>query len=166
VAITRERLSAAFLKPPRPGDEREQPAIEAVVTDKERLIGLIAAPAAAAIGLLVISALVANDPTGAKHVRVSLYEELLAVLMVLSVAMLAGALLRKRMVVGVAAALYGLSVFNLRYWGFGVPFVLVGAWYLVRAYRRQKELKLAMATPAPTAARVVGASKRHTPRRS
>jgi hypothetical protein len=62
-------------------------------------------------------------------------------------------------------ALYGLAVFNLRYWGFGVPFVMVGAWYLVRAYRLQQELKrTAGDTPS---ARTNGArprsNKRYTP---
>ena len=38
-------------------------------------------------------------------------------------------------------ALYGLAVFNLHYWGFGVPFILAGAWLLVRAYRLQRDLQ-------------------------
>ncbi len=45
------------------------------------------------------------------------------------------------MFLGIALALYGLAVFNLHYWGFGVPFLLAGAWYLVRAYRLSQELK-------------------------
>ena len=45
------------------------------------------------------------------------------------------------MFLGIALALYGLAVFNLHYWGFGVPFLLAGAWYLVRAYRLKQELK-------------------------
>jgi hypothetical protein len=61
--------------------------------------------------------------------------------------------------------LYGLAVFNLHYWGFGVPFLLVGAWYLVRAYRFQQELKKTeVGTPR---ARANGArprsNKRYTP---
>ena len=64
--------------------------------------------------------------------------------------MLATAWFRKRLYLGIAMALYGLSVFNLHFWGFGVPFILVGAWYLVRAYRLQQKLKLARAeAPSP-----------------
>ena len=54
---------------------------------------------------------------------------------------LVSALWRKRLFLGIALALFGLAVFNLHYWGFGVPFLLAGAWYLVRAYRFQQELK-------------------------
>ncbi len=39
------------------------------------------------------------------------------------------ALWRKRLFMGILAAMYGLAIFNLHYWGFGVPFVMVGAWY-------------------------------------
>jgi hypothetical protein len=38
-------------------------------------------------------------------------------------------------------ALYGLAVFNLHYWGFGVPFIMGGAWLMVRAYRLQRNLR-------------------------
>jgi hypothetical protein len=74
-------------------------------------------------------------------VSVSTYHELLAVLLVLSVLMLVMAMLRKRLYLGMVTALYGLAVFNLHYWGFGVPFVMVGAWLLVRAYRLQRPKK-------------------------
>ena len=63
------------------------------------------------------------------------------VLLALAVGILVSALLRKRLILGIALALFGLAVFNLHYWGFGVPFLLAGAWYLVRAYRFQQELK-------------------------
>ena len=54
---------------------------------------------------------------------------------------------------GIALCLYGLAVFNLHYWGFGVPFLMAGAWYLVRAYRLQQELKRAEAAgPGASAA--------------
>ena len=56
---------------------------------------------------------------------------------------------RKRLLLGIASALYGLSFFNLHYWGFGVPFILIGSWYLVRAYRLQQKLKLAKAGRRP-----------------
>ena len=51
------------------------------------------------------------------------------------------ALWRKRLYLGIVTAMYGLAIFNLHYWGFGVPFVMVGAWYLVRAYRLHRNLK-------------------------
>ena len=73
----------------------------------------------------------------------SLYHTLELVLLGLAVGILVTALLRKRMFLGIALALYGLAVFNLHYWGFGVPFLLAGAWYLVRAYRLNQELKQA-----------------------
>ena len=60
-------------------------------------------------------------------------------------AILVASLLRKRLFQGITMALYGLAVFNLRFWGFGVPFLLAGAWYLVRAYRLQQALKRAEA---------------------
>lgn len=132
------------------------PEIEAAIKradDKERAIGLIAAPIAAAIALLVVSALVAHDPSAhlsngqinPKHVRPSLYEELGAVTLALSLLMLGAAWFRKRLLLGIAMALYGLSIFNLHYWGFGLPFILGGAWYLVRAYRLSEKLKHAKA---------------------
>jgi|SRR5579872_329989 len=178
-----DRLRRALLKP---GDSDAEPAgptttpnadeLRAALRsadDKERLIGLIAAPFAAAIAILVVGALVSHDPTALLkdgqvnklHVGVSLYETLLVSLLVLSVLMLVTAMLRKRLFLGITTALYGLAVFNLHYWGFGVPFVLVGAWLLVRAYRFQRDLKLATAdegsawsgSPRPRA------NKRYTP---
>lgn len=147
------------------------PEIEAVIKradDKERLIGLLAAPVAAAIGLLITASLIAHDPTEAsKHVRPSLYLELGAVTMVLALVMLAMAWFRKRTFLGIAMALYGLSVFNLHYWGFGLPFILAGAWYLVRSYRLSEKLKLAKAGGADgspdRAAPRPQPSKRYTP---
>jgi hypothetical protein len=150
------RLRDAFLRPPAdPGERREPQTADEIrssirsADDKERLIGLIAAPWAAAIGILVGSDLVAHDPAARLrnglvnplHVSVGLYHEVLAALVVLSIVMLVTALLRKRLYLGIVMALYGLTVFNLHYWGFGVPFVMGGAWYLMRAYRFQKELR-------------------------
>jgi hypothetical protein len=66
--------------------------------------------------------------------------------MVLAVAMLGFAWYRKRLFLGLTCALFGLSIFNLHFWGFGVPFLLVGSWYLVRAYRLNQKLKLATAS--------------------
>ncbi|HEX3981179.1 MAG TPA: hypothetical protein VHW93_08145 [Acidimicrobiales bacterium] len=127
--------------------------IEAVIKradDKERLIGLLAAPVAAGIGLLVVASLIAHDPKEiTKHVAPSLYVELGAVTMALALAMLATAWFRKRTFLGIAMALYGLSIFNLHYWGFGLPFIIGGAWYLVRAYRLSERLKFAKAAEGP-----------------
>ncbi len=135
------------------------PEIEAAIkraSDKERAIGLLAAPIAAAIGLLVTASLVAHDPAAhyangqidKLHVNPSLYAELCAVTLVLALVMLVAAWFRKRLIVGIAMALYGLSLFNLHYWGFGVPFIIGGSWYLVRAYRLSEKLKHAKAEAA------------------
>ncbi|HWD24865.1 MAG TPA: hypothetical protein VG368_05335, partial [Acidimicrobiales bacterium] len=67
--------------------------------------------------------------------------ELAGVLVVMSILMLVTAMMRKRIFLGVTTALFGLAVFNLHYWGFGVPFLMVGSWYLVRAYRLQRGLR-------------------------
>lgn len=142
--------------------------------DKERLIGLLAAPVAAAIGLLITANRVANNPKALlangqpnpRHVSLSLNLDLCLVAMVLALVMLGSAWFRKRLLLGFAAALYGLDLFNLRYWGFGVPYIMVGSWYLVRAYRLSEKLKRvkagdssgyrpATAAPPP--------SKRYTP---
>src|SRR5271170_2140951 len=117
--------------------------------DKERLVGLLGAPLGGAIGLLIINDLINHDPsattsTGAVnklHVSVSLYHELEVVLLVLSVLMLVTGWARKRLYLGMVMALYGLAVFNLHYWGFGIPFLMAGAWLLVRAYRTQQAVK-------------------------
>jgi hypothetical protein len=119
--------------------------------DKERAIGLVAAPFAAFIGFLVVHALIVNDPVarlsdGAlnkNYVNPSTYDQVFLVLLVLALVMLTMAMLRKRLYLGMATALYGLAIFNLHYWGFGIPFVMCGAWYLVRAYRLHQALRVA-----------------------
>ena len=140
--------------------------------DKERAIGLIAAPVAAALSFLIIGTLLHNDPAiGTKnYVSPSLYHTLQFVLLGLSVLILASALWRKRLFIGITMALYGLAVFNLHYWGFGVPYLLAGAWYLVRAYRLQQELKRvegsgvpSRSRPARRAALGPAPNKRYTP---
>lgn len=154
-----EWLQKTFMKPVDPASEAsakaqklppEELEVEArYANDKERLIGLIGAPLAAAIGLLVIDALISHDPAAllknghvnTLHVSVSLYHELELVLLGLSLVMLVLAWFRKRLYLGMVFALYGLAIFNLRYWGFGIPFVMVGAWLLVRAYRLNRDLK-------------------------
>jgi len=139
----------------------------AFANDKERLTGLLLAPVAAAIGLLVIGDLISHDPPALKkngqintlHVSVSLYHELELVLLALAVVMLVTAFYRKRLFLGIVMALYGLAVFNLHYWGFGVPYILAGAWLLVRAYRFQRDLREATGT-GPGRARPQGRSGR------
>jgi hypothetical protein len=151
-----ERLRSAIVKPVESDATSNEPLpveeLEAAVRsadDKERLVGLFAAPAAAAIGILVISALISNDPpaflkdgqVNKLHVSLSLYHDLTVVLLALSVLMLVAAWFRKRLYLGILMALYGLAVFNLHYWGFGIPFLLGGSWLLVRSYRLQRDLR-------------------------
>ena len=100
----------------------------------------MAAPFAAAIAILVVGALITNDPPArlgngqlnSLHVSLSLYPDLGGVLIVLSILMLATAMWRKRLLLGIVTALYGLGIFNLHYWGFGVPFIMLSAWLLAR----------------------------------
>lgn len=182
-----ERLKGLVLKPPDPtktvpaAPPRSAEELEHrshFADDKERLVGLVAAPLAAAIALMINGALIANDPAArlknglanAKHVNPSLYNELMLALVALAVVMLATAWFRKRLFLGCAMALYGLAVFNLHYWGFGVPYVLFGAWLLVHAYRAQRDYKEAAGTPrargrsaATSLVAVPSASKRYTP---
>jgi hypothetical protein len=159
------RLSRLFLKPSKemPGEETPgsgaslEPAgsdltklqeYERVATDKERAIGLIAAPFGAVIALAIVGALNNANPTS--HYKTGkidhnydpkLYIELLLVLVAVSVVMLAAAWWRKRLYLGLATALYGLTTFNLHYWGFGVPYLGVGGWYLTRAYRARQAVR-------------------------
>jgi len=137
------------------------PEIEAAIkraNDKERLIGLLAAPVAAVIVFVVMSTLVHNDPSALlsnglpnpHHKNPAVYTELGLVTLALALVMLAGAWFRKRLVIGIASALYGLSFFNLKYWGFGLPYILIGSWYLVRAYRLSQKLKLAKQGDTPS----------------
>jgi hypothetical protein len=165
-----QRLTGAMLKAdsgaaPKPEPTTVDELEDAVkrADDKERLIGLIAAPLAALIGLLITSSLATNATKGTDHTA---YSVLGIVLLALALVMLAAAWWRKRLYLGIVMALYGISVFNLRFWGFGVPYVLVGAWYLVRAYRLNQKLKLAR-EGAPSSGGARGsnprATKRYTP---
>jgi hypothetical protein len=143
--------------------------------DKERLVGLLLAPVAAAIALVVTGSLLAHDPKtllangqlNRLHVNPSLYLELGGVTLGLALLMLVMAWLRKRLYLGIVMALYGLSIFNLHFWGFGLPYILAGAWLLVRAYRLQtnlKQAKLANGGSGTTRSGASGASnKRYTP---
>ena len=175
-AISNFMLKPAVDEASDPGSPKDTgpttvPGIEAAIKradDKERLIGLLAAPVAAAIGLLITASLIAHDPTGGvKHVRPSLYLELGAVTLVLALLMLVMAWFRKRTFLGIAMALYGLSVFNLHYWGFGLPFIVAGAWYLVHSYRLSEKLKFAKAEGTDAASGRAAPrpqpSKRYTP---
>jgi hypothetical protein len=182
-----ERFRAAVVKPVEPGATPGKRApdgpqsveeLEAAVRfadDKERLTGLLLAPVAAAIALLVTAALISDDPaahlkSGALnklHVNPSIYHELELVLLALALLMLVFAWFRKRLFLGIVMALYGLGIFNLHYWGFGVPFILVAAWLLVRAYRLQRDLKEATAgtpgRPRGAASAAPRPNKRYTP---
>ncbi len=91
--IRRRTLRAQGAARSSPGGARDE---EKRANDKERAIGLLAAPLATLIGFLVIHALVANDPpahltdgaVNKLHVNLSTYHELFLVLIVLSFLML------------------------------------------------------------------------------
>jgi hypothetical protein len=178
-----DRIRRVALRPAPEGPGKPRPFDELTTVDEiqstinraddlERLVGLIAAPLAAMIGLLVTASLIANDPkahlaNGAinkAHVNPSLYTEIGGVAVLLAVLMLAMAWFRKRVYLGIAMALYGLSIFNLKFWGFGIPFVMAGAWYLVRAYRLQTKLKGAQADQGSSGSGSGSANKRYTPK--
>jgi hypothetical protein len=132
----------------RPVDEIQ--ADIARSNDKERMIGLVAAPVAAVIGLLISSASI--NYAKSHNQSYGVYEKLTYVLLGLAVLILLTSWLRKRMFQGITLALFGLAIFQLHYtyFGFAAPFLLAGAWYLVRSYRLQQELKMAEAAgPSP-----------------
>lgn len=172
----KDRLRLAMLKPDDP-DAPSQPrgayelsGEELVIeekraNDKERAIGLLAGPLATIIAFLVVHELVVHDPAApsSQHVNLSTYSDLFIVLIVLSFGITGMALWRKRLFLGMMTALYGLAIFNLHYWGFGVPFVMVGAWYLVRAYRLHRNLREATAAESSPSSRPISSSKRYTP---
>ena len=186
-----ERLRDAMVKPvggeaPSKAAGRKSSRAEDIeaelrsADDNERLLGMLAAPCAAAIGFIVINVLIDRDPApylanhrpNPDHVSVTLYHNLELVLLGLSLLILLAAAFRKRLLLGIALAVYGLAVFNLHWWGFGIPFVLGGAWLMVRSYRLQRDWKDALAG-APPRGRPPGragsqgsgprASKRYTP---
>ncbi len=182
-------LSNMMLKPAvaaesRTGEDRPKdpvpttvPELEAAIKradDKERMIGLLAAPVAAAIVFIVTASLahtnsnhyLANGAVNPHYTNPSHYTGLGLVTLGLALVMLGGAWFRKRLVIGIAAALYGLSFFNLKYWGFGLPYIMIGAWYMVRAYRLSQKLKLAKAADAPSygpSGAQAPSNKRYTP---
>jgi hypothetical protein len=175
------RFQNAVVKPDGPddgpsskaSDTRSVEELQAEIktaSDKERAIGLIAAPLGALIAFIIITALIDHDPAALfangqvnpRHASVSVYHELLLVLLAMSVLMMVTALLRKRLFLGLTMALYGLATFNLHYWGFGVPYLLFGAWLLVRSWRLQQSLKLATGEGAVPRPQKSGARPRNT----
>jgi hypothetical protein len=157
-----------------PADDRSIDEIEGDLrrsNDKERAIGLVVAPIAAIVGLVISSASINNARSHGQSVGV--YDELTYVLLGLAVLILVSSLLRKRLFQGITIALFGVAVFQLKYSyvGFAAPFVLVGAWYLVRAYRLQQALRRAEAgqggssrpTRASGSASRARPNKRYTP---
>jgi hypothetical protein len=153
--------------------------------NKERAWGLLAAPIGAAISFAVAHVLVENDPAhylkdglvNSHYVNPSTYDDVFLVTLVLAMGILVSSLLRKRLFIGIFAAMFGLAIFNMHYWGFGIPFILMGAWYLVRTFRLQRALREATGEVSRYAARENAAkasrttptpspSKRYTPRAS
>ncbi len=177
-----DRLNAAVLRPEDPdkasrsrgayelsGEELEVEAKQ--LNDKERAIGLLAGPVATIITFFIVHLKVASDPparfaNGAidrLHVNPSTYEPLFWTLIILSFGITAMAMWRKRLPLGVVTAMYGLSIFNSGYLGFGVPFVMVGAWYLVRAYRLHRNLKESTLGGPAEKSGLTSPNKRFTP---
>jgi hypothetical protein len=169
-AMTRwERLKYTFVHAEEPDDKSraEDRPIEDIEedirrsNDKERAIGLAAGPVAALVGIVISSSSI--DYARSHRESLQTFETLTYVLLGLAVLILVTSMMRKRLFQGITLALYGLAVFNLRYWGFGIPFLLAGAWYLVHAYRLQQELKRAEAA-GPVAPRTKGATNGARPR--
>ncbi len=173
-----QRLKYTFIEPDdsveekAAADDRSVEELEETIRssdDKERAIGLVAAPLAAIVGIIISSATIQNAKN--HHDSTTVFVELTYVILGMAVLILVSSLMRKRLFQGITLALYGLAVFNLRFWGFGIPFVLAGAWYLVRSYRLQQALKKAEAAEGPArpkgAPRPDGArprpNKRYTP---
>ena len=144
-----ERLRYTMVKPDDSGKVKDgsrqlsREELEATIAradDKERNIGLIAAPVGAIVALFVSADLIHHaQQTGQST---SAYQTLTFVLLGMAVLMLAASWLRKRLILGIVMALFGLGIFNLHYWGFGVPFLMAGSWYLVRAWRLQFETEV------------------------
>jgi hypothetical protein len=161
-------------------DERSAEELKEAIRyadDRERAVGLIAGPVSALISFIVIGSMInrnSQPTTLAKNfVPASTYHWVLLVFLALAAVILASAWWRKRMALAISLALYGVGLFQLGWLGFAVPFVLAGAWYLVRAFRLQQAFKKAEAEeggPAPSAARSgngsrprARANRRYTP---
>jgi hypothetical protein len=159
-----ERLKYAMVKPdddagarPAPSDERSAEELQYAIRyadDRERAVGLIAGPIAALISFIVIGSMInrnSQPTTVAKNfVPASTYHWVLLVFLALALVILVSAWWRKRMAMAIALALYGVGLFQLGWLGFAVPFVLAGAWYLVRAFRLQQAFKKAEAEESGT----------------
>ncbi|HTT87846.1 MAG TPA: hypothetical protein VMF60_10790, partial [Acidimicrobiales bacterium] len=149
-----ERLRDAMVKPvgaeapSQPATARKPTRAEDIeaelrsATDNERLLGMLAAPFAAVIGFIVAN-------TNPNHVSEGLKHEDELVMLGLSLLILLTAVLRKRLFLAIALALFGLTSFDLHLWGFAIPYILGAAWLLVRSYRLQRELKAAGSATAP-----------------
>jgi hypothetical protein len=144
-----QRLRYTLVKPDDSGKVKDDEPVQsreeleatiARADDKERNIGLIAGPVGAIVALLVSADLIHNTPVGQST---SEYQTLTFVLLGMAALIVVASWLRKRLILGVVLALFGLGIFNLHYWGFGVPFLMAGSWYLVRAWRLNSKLKLA-----------------------
>jgi hypothetical protein len=143
-AVVKPDDAAAEKRAKAASDDRPLAEIEAEIAranDKERAIGLVAAPLAALIGIIVAGDQIDNAINHNQSTAV--FHTLLWVLALMAVLMLVTALLRKRLLLGIVTALFGLGIFNLHYWGFGVPFVMIGAWLLMRSYRLEQSRKRA-----------------------
>ncbi len=156
------------VQPARPVEEIQEDLRSS--NDKERTIGLVVAPVAAIVGLTISTASINHART--LHQSVHVYEELTYLLFGLAALILVASLLRKRLFQGITIALFGLAVFQLHYTyvGFAAPFILVGAWYMVRSYRLQQELKrsdadvgVARRSVSPSGGSRPRANKRYTP---
>jgi hypothetical protein len=157
-----ERLKYAMVKPDdgdtrtaSAPDERSADELKEAIRfadDRERAVGLIAGPVSALISFIVIGADISRNSattTAPKNfVPASTYHWVLFVFLALAAVILASAWWRKRMALAISLALYGVGLFQLGWLGFAVPFVLAGAWYLVRAFRLQQALKKAEAEEA------------------
>ena len=132
----------------------------------------MAAPVAAIVGIAISTASINYART--HHQSVHVYDELTYVLLGLAALILVASLLRKRLFQGITLALFGLAVFQLHYTyvGFAAPFILAGAWYMVRTYRLQQELKRSearcrrcpsQAAPQPLEESRPRPNKRYTP---
>jgi Ca2+/Na+ antiporter len=170
-----ERMKYTMVRPDDESSERGASADERTLEeiqetiyrsdDKERAIGLVAAPVAAIVGIIISSSSI--DYARQHHQSVGVYVGLTYLLLGLAVLIMVSSLMRKRLFQGITLALFGLAIFQLHYTylGFAAPFILAGAWYLVRAYRLQQALKLAELDERGPAKNKAQTSKRSTPPR-
>ncbi len=149
-----ERMKYTLVRPDDEPSERSSPADDrhgrrapgAIhrSDDKERAIGLWRRRSPPSSASLSVTRSINNARTHHQSVEPPTSGSPI-VLLGLAVLILVSSLLRKRLFQGITLALFGLAVFQLHYTyiGFAAPFILAGAWYLVRAYRLQQALKQA-----------------------